>query len=480
MSENLIAKKINQERLVEVASKEFYIEVMLKNEEAPLALTAEAKIVSIEAYQGEAKVFGNVTFKFLYPGAEEGIIETVDFNESILNEAFSGGSKLKAEICVKEIEISKDKASATVKVIILEVKNEEIDIAEENAEILQKSETVYLPNLVKECNGVAEIFFEEKIDEMGALLSDSAEVILTGTKITDGILTVDGMLCLSVVYMSGGYPCTKFFKQSFSEELCSNIVAADTEVAVQMNVKGCRLNYAEGLLKVETTVAIEALIFLETEHKLPVACFSTRYEVKAEEAQLNLRRFRTIIFFDEKLSHNEQIPNVKTLLASLYPRNIVLGHEIIGENMSVNGIVKATLIYLDTESKIKSSIVEFPYNVSVRVPKGTSSAIVYGIVTGFDAKLKRDGTVEIFADLRFAARLFSDGYIRILSEMAIIAEKEDDLPAISLYIVNEGDAMWDVMCALSSSEANIVEQNPDIFENGREISVGDRVIVFRP
>lgn len=480
MSENLIAKKINQERLVEVTSKEFYIEEILKSEEALLALTAEAKIISIEAYQGEAKLFGNLTFKLLYGGAEEGVFETVDFNESILNDAFSGGSKLKAEIYVKEVEVSKDKASVTVKINILEVKSEEIDVAEENPEILQKSETVMLSNLIKECSAVAEIFFEEKIDDMGALLSDSAEVVLTGTKISEGILTVDGILCLSVVYMSGGYPCTKFFKQSFSEELCSDIVATDTEVAVQMSIKGCRLNYAEGLLKVETTVAIEALIFVETEHKFPVACFSTRYEIKAEEADVNLRRFKTNIFFDEKLSHNEQIPSVKTLLASLFPRNIVLGHEIAEGNLSVNGIVKATLIYLDTENQIKSAVVEFPYNVSVRVPRGTFGAIVYGIVSGFDAKLKRDGTVEIFADLRFAARLFSDGRMRILSEMTIVSEKEDDLPAISLYIVNESDAMWDVMCALSSSEANILEQNPEIFENGREISVGDRVIVFRP
>lgn len=480
MSENLIAKKINQERLVPIASKEFSIEETLRSDDTPLALTAEARIVSIDAYQGEAKLFGNVNFKFVYAGVEEGVFETVDFNESVLSDAFSGGSKLKAEIAVKEAEYVKDKAVVTVKIDLLEVKNDEIDVSEENTEILQKSETVCLPNLIKECSAVAEIFFEEKIDEMGALVSDSAEVVATGAKISEGVLTVDGMLSLSIVYMSGGYPCAKFYKQSFTEELCSDIVAEDTEIAVQMSIKGCRLSYAEGLIKVETTVAIEALVFGEAEHKLPVACFSTRYEVKAEETEVDLCRYKTCIYFDEKLSHNEQIDGIKTLLASCYPKNIVLGYEISKDTLAVNGIVKTTLIYLDSEDQIKSAAVEIPYNVSTRVPRGTFAAVVFGIVTGFDAKLKRDGTVEIFADLRFAAKLFSDGKMKIISEMTVLSEKEDDLPAISLYIVNEGDTMWDVMCALSSSEANIIEQNSEIFENGNGISVGDRVIVFRP
>ena len=55
-------------------------------------------------------------------------------------------------------------------------------------------------------------------------------------------------------------------------------------------------------------------------------------------------------------------------------------------------------------------------------------------------------------------------------------EKERNDSALSLYIVSEGDEMWDVCKALTATPDDVLAQNPSL---SLPLAPGDRVVYFR-
>ena len=63
-----------------------------------------------------------------------------------------------------------------------------------------------------------------------------------------------------------------------------------------------------------------------------------------------------------------------------------------------------------------------------------------------------------------------------VSSVTVGEEKERNDSALSLYIVAEGDEMWDVCKALTATPDDIMAQNPSLT---LPLSPGDRVVYFR-
>ena len=79
-------------------------------------------------------------------------------------------------------------------------------------------------------------------------------------------------------------------------------------------------------------------------------------------------------------------------------------------------------------------------------------------------------TVQISASVSCAGELCG------VTAINVGEEREIDLSGISVYIVSEGETLWDVAKALNMSEKEILAQNASL-QGG--ISGGDRVVVFR-
>ena len=94
-----------------------------------------------------------------------------------------------------------------------------------------------------------------------------------------------------------------------------------------------------------------------------------------------------------------------------------------------------------------------------------------------DVRVKaRRGELELEASVGILLTRCVCADAEYISSVTVGEEKELNTSALSLYIVSEGDGMWDVCKALTATPEDIMKQNPSL---ELPLSAGDRVVYFR-
>ncbi|MBO4538795.1 MAG: LysM peptidoglycan-binding domain-containing protein [Clostridia bacterium] len=97
------------------------------------------------------------------------------------------------------------------------------------------------------------------------------------------------------------------------------------------------------------------------------------------------------------------------------------------------------------------------------------------IVTNVAAK-SRGGEVDLSFEAIVNLKGVSEKTICVVSAIETGAPKEENDFAISLYIVQKGETLWDVAKALNTSEEILLRQNADV---PLPLSGGEKVILYR-
>ena len=139
----------------------------------------------------------------------------------------------------------------------------------------------------------------------------------------------------------------------------------------------------------------------------------------------------------------------------------------------VEGVLVADIVYRGADG-IESVRAEVPYSVEIDGDFGAGvSASCF--VENIRAKARR-GELDVEADVGVLLRSERCCEAEFVSSVEVGEEKERNDSALSLYIVAEGDEMWDVCKALTATPDDIMAQNPAL---SLPLSPGDRVVYFR-
>lgn len=319
---------------------------------------------------------------------------------------------------------------------------------------------------------------KESVDKI--LTSDTGVVINKVTTATE-TCQIEGECFTYLTYLSGGIMQSRCLVTPFEAEILASGVGADDKAYCRAEVETSLVTQDASSTDLKTEIILNISGFaVVTETVTTVGdCYSKSKELKLNYGLLDWQDNVCIAGCTEKLQGSVRLPEgarLRSVLAVCAP----LAGAVTVENkdaLTVEGVFTATLIYLGEDESISSVPVSLPYRFILdRNFACRDSLSACASVLCVSARARLNDEAEVTAELVFEVYGASEKSVKYLGGAEVVGDKEVNDAAISLYIVGEGEGLWEVGKALSSDEDELMSLNPDLT---LPLKPGDRVLLYR-
>lgn len=489
-------EQIKSDSIKRVATAAVVVETTVSDSESGginrvLSALADGKLMTLEQTGESVLAGGRVNFKLVYLDGEDeirGLDYFADFSEKI--EIANVHGKLFGKINVIDAETSLSagaKLSAALEIAVYAVETGESEcLSAADDDFYIESSQISTQALVTSLTSSFEITdeYETRADVSQVLLLD------TGAYITDvnfgmGNVLVSGAVTASITYHVNDDIKNVQFDIPFSEELSRTELAMGQLAAAEASVKGARvvLTGVEGnnVIKADCEVELKLQVFADKQADIVSDIFSVEKELEVTRENMSSSRFCGNMFFTDKINGvatlEPDMPAVREILSVCAARNTV-AQAIAGDGrITIEGVLTANVLYRD-ENGINSAEAEIPYSLAYTVEGMTEDYELYatGAVCSASARAKRDREIEIFADVCFKVEKYLECETAFISEVVEGADKDMNKSAVSVYIAEEGETIWDAAKALSARPDVLRQQNPEL---SSPFKAGDKVVYYR-
>lgn len=158
--------------------------------------------------------------------------------------------------------------------------------------------------------------------------------------------------------------------------------------------------------------------------------------------------------------------------------NIVLASSNVQNGkLNIEGIANATVVYFTKETNAITSVqVEMPFSVEQKVADGEASVVTL-CLSDVSARSRRGQEIEVSSNLSVFVDMYKIDTIQVITDVVMGEEKPKDDCCLYIYIVKEGEGVWDIAKEMNVSEDLILEQNPDI---QLPLRSGDKLVIYNP
>ena len=315
-----------------------------------------------------------------------------------------------------------------------------------------------------------------------ALYSD-AQAIVTAVKPQDGFVTVDGEVELNVCLLP------------FSEN--SDIVKETRSVPFKFEVDldassenataFCRAEVVKSGLKIYVDEDESATVTASVTVGLEVECYvaneidyiSDAYS-KTNELDLKRETLEQVCGVSARFENARyrggavcKVPDYSRLNKTV--GEMIAGYSVSadGEDLIINGQVRADALFSDSDDNISSKELVFPFTVSL---EGANDYEVSALaLSDLSVKLK-NGEIECDAAFKISAYKKETTKAVAVTNISEGEEKSVSESAIAVYLGKKGDTEWEVIKSLGVGAELIAALNPDIVY---PLTGGERIIIYR-
>ena len=492
---NFDFNEIKMDTVVKTAEKEAAVRTSVSESESGvvtkiLDVSADGKIISLDNQNGAARVFGRVNFKVLYlngDGETRGLDYFADFTEVIQNDSLSG--RLYAQIAVIDVDTSISggiRLNAVVKITLYRV-------AENDKKCLVGADDdVYVENTAMKC-------YRAALEELGFTVTDEydtktdvAKILLTraGTYVDAatagmGNVLLSGASDVTVTYLANDKVYVKDFHIPYSEEFAADGVEIGQKLSAEVVVKNARVVIAgiEGSNVIRVEVENEACVkaYDVTDEKIVKDVFCIENEINITRASVSTGVYGGFAFFKDELSGiaalSNDLPAVLEVIGVTSAGNGIAKATAENGKIVIEGVFSANVLYRD-ENGLSSVSLEVPYSLPFlsENANATDDVSARGAVIKAQAKLKREREIEVTAELGFMTESVKRVDAEYIAEAEVGEKIEVNKSAVSVFVADEGDTLWDAAKALSARPDDIQSQNPDARAPFKE---GQKLFYFR-
>ena len=228
---------------------------------------------------------------------------------------------------------------------------------------------------------------------------------------------------------------------------------------------------------------IVANIFNKQEIEVVTDVFSTENYLNTSYENIEfLQNYDSVSFFEKVnggFSIDENQLFVDEVLGNCCNNVIVAMSRVEDGRLIVEGVAYTTVVYFNKEYNATNSVeVEMPFSVSQDVGEIDDLINVQTMISIGDvvAKCRRGKDIEIAANLNMFSILYSNQKETVISSVGISGEKEIDDLVLNIYIVKDGETIWDVAKNMNISPDLILEQNPGV---ELPIKAGDKLVIYK-
>lgn len=456
-----------------------------------LDVLADARIVSLDATGNSARVFGRVNFKLLYlnnDGEIRGLDYFADFSETVQTENLNG--KLYGQIAVIDTDTSIGggiKLNAVVKITLFSV------CSDMKKCLVGADDDVYVENkkmrCQRFCTSINTSFtvsddYDTKTDVMKILLTRADAYVEKATAGMGNVL-LTGAVNATVTYLAGDKLTVTDFHIPYSEEFQADGVEIGQKLEADVTVKNVRvvLTGVEGanVIRIEAEVEANVKAYDVAEEEVVKDVFSITHELNEKRAVASGGIHRGFEFYKDDVSGiaalTENMPSALEVIGVTHSENNVARAYSESGKIVIEGVFGATVLYRD-ENGVSSVNLEVPYSLPFMNEGSDESDTVTanGVVLYVSSKLKREKEIEVNATLGFMTGSIGTCSAEYIEEIEEGREKEVNKSAVSVFVAEEGDTIWDASKALSARPDDIMAQNPELTTPFRE---GQKVFYYR-
>ena len=313
----------------------------------------------------------------------------------------------------------------------------------------------------------------------GVLLSDVQATVVSAAA-GDGVVIAEGRVRASVTFLEDGEIRCRDMLIPFREEVIADGVSEGDIVSASAAVRNTRIVLAgvpgANVIRFEGDIALRVQASRLTEHDVVRDMFMLTNEVELARETRKYVFCGGMKYTTETISGTASLEGraaAESVIAIPFARCGAAKAEIADGGALVEGVLAADVVYR-SENGVESVRAEVPYSLEIEGDLG-AGVLASCFVESIRAKAKR-GELEIEADIGVLLRSVRCCEAEFVSSVTVGEEKERNESALSLYIVAEGDGMWDVCKALTATPDDIMAQNPSL---SLPLSPGDRVVYFR-
>ena len=260
----------------------------------------------------------------------------------------------------------------------------------------------------------------------------------------------------------------------FSDEVTVNGAFAGQKVSVRAEITDSKIilsgNETNNLIKAQIQLKICANTYEDKSIEVVSDIYCAEKELIKETLVKETEYYTGCKFFDEKINGTAQLDvqmtAIKDIITTSASKSVLVNLIPNKDSVTAEGVVSAAVIYEDDNSDINSVQVELPYSIELRADNVTANSKIKGTVTlsNIYARAKRDKEIEAIAELKFCLEIFDSGSIEYISALEEGEDKISSKNAISVYLAEKGETMWDIAKALNMKPEEILKQNPDLKE----------------
>lgn len=452
-----------------------------------LGVDASVCLSQTECLNGEATTSGVITINLLYATESEQIgaaVYSTSFNSKIQNPQISPDCKIMCCAKVEEVIVASIN-SQTAKVncnIVIEGfvnKNQEIQyVCVDRPDVCAKT-TETTAMYLGECKNTSWAESQQCIikQPIQKLLTSTNQVICKNWEVSYNVLTIEGQIFNKIIYVTDEetpklvtvHNCFDFKQDIEFENLSKDGVAELNVCVVQQDAK-CVIDEKNNQTTLELEIPLCANICTYENKCISTICdlFSTSNDVFLTNVGYNNCIMQKPEFFEKKIETNvsltENEPRIDKLLAVSYTHIQVVSDYVKDEQIVVEAIIKANLIYLnDEENKIYSVDVEVPTILTSNTDLDANSQIeVFATLSDVDVMVKKGREVYVDAVVKVFANVCVTKSGAVISKVEFGEFISASDAGIEIYFAKAGDNVWDIAKQLKVKPEQIERQNQEV------------------
>lgn len=454
-----------------------------------------------EVLDGKVRFDGSVDLNIIYLADSEtdttrGLTTALDFTQIIDVDNCRTGMELRNNITIKDIECKVLNGRKINTKVVLEINiyiysNEEINILKKinNVEGVQTlNSNMQINNLVGSgcCRANAkDTISVEEGDCLAEILKTEVNLINSEMKVSYNKVLLKADAYVKIMYLtengdikvvSSNIPVMGFIDiPNVSEDNLLNCYYEIKNILVKPNSTEQHSIYIE----IEFEICCDASNTMQIESIQDMYCPNSSLEFKQKEVN-------TIT--DKQI--NKNICNIKErILIPEISSNKIYDVEINPSVNSVNvlngrmvyeGDLKLNFIFSSNNSNgidTKRYSLPFTYNIDDENINQNKTINININCIEDEFVVTSDGMIDCKINLEFRNEMYETANINIIDEVQMSEENNNSNPSMIVYIVKEGDTLWEIAKKYKTTMQEIININN--LDNGDEIFVGEKLFIPR-
>ena len=495
MANEIIKDEVILKNVAKVVSSEANVQNKLQTDDEivkVLSVLSEASILHTELLDGEGHFAGKLTTKVVFLDAQNdchSIESETEFSAKCSSDLISATSFGCAKVNVDSTDIESVSSheivvnnALTIKLKLINKQGAQL-VTDGSENVLVEKEAMVIPSITCEDKQIFEIELElsQKLKNE-RILSHKVSAAVKSIKTIHNGFCINGQVFASVL-TSGSEPNdTKviFDNADFNEEIVCSEVNESSKIDANLSILSSTIYENEGSVRIKLSVLACYNVNNTQELMVVKDAFSLTNEVNLNISSENVSKFFGMINASEEISGNAMVGNdsyeIRKVVGSI-PKNLIIANKYVqNERIYIEGIASFTSVYVGVEDDVNSVDIELPFSFSINANGVNSEDMIFVKVNASDvnSKLRKANEIELMASLLICASVYKNETIAFVSDVEIREEKPECENALTLYIVKQGETLFDIAKKLSVTVDQIMEQNEGVtnaLEEGMQIII---------